>query len=91
MGNYVTLDHGLIMARLMVFDPQNKIFLNQLNKRKPLKFWKTFDSFYSKEYGGTFHFILIDKCEIKDFMQGWEFEEILVGYLDEVLAGEDFK
>lgn len=63
MGNITAIDMGIVVLRCSIFDRKNDLFPYKIDKEKALAksnskpYFMTDYSFYSKEHGGTFHFI----------------------------------
>jgi hypothetical protein len=62
MGNITAIDMGIVILRCTIFDKHNELFPYQIEKAKPKDkkkdhYFMTDYSFYSKEHGGTFHFL----------------------------------
>ena len=63
MGNIAALDMGIVVLRCTIFDKYNDLFpakiqkaIREHNKLAKVHFMNDL-SFYSKEHGGTFHFL----------------------------------
>ncbi len=62
MGNIAAIDIGIVVLRCTIFDRKNYLFPYKVIKEKPGNGGKRPHfmvdySFYSKEHGGTFHFL----------------------------------
>ena len=62
MGNITAIDTGIVVLRCTIFDRKNELFPYKIEKEKDAishkeHYFKTDYSFYSKEHGGTFHFV----------------------------------
>jgi len=62
MGNITAIDMGIVVLRCTIFDKRNELFPYKIEKEKPPEkqkenYFMTDYSFYSKEHGGTFHFL----------------------------------
>lgn len=58
MGNIASLDMGIVVLRCTFFDRNNDLFPSKIQKKYKGKQYFVSDlSFYSKEHGGTFHFL----------------------------------
>ena len=75
MGNIVAVDMGVVILRCTIFDKNNSLFpykiqkqILQKNPEAKVHFMNDL-SFYSKEHGGTFHFMQFNILEADDFMK----------------------
>jgi hypothetical protein len=67
MGNICAIDMGIVILRVSIFDKSNDIFPYKIQKKLNLAdsdsskskepYFMSDLSFYSKEHGGTFHFL----------------------------------
>ena len=85
MGNIAAIDTGIVVLRCAIFDRKNDLYPYKLLKRKQSEGKKNYFmvdySFYSKEHGGTFHFMQFNIMKTQEFMQSLEFD-ILLDFLD---------
>jgi len=69
MGNITAIDMGIVILRCTIFDRQNELFPYQVDTRKLAqanRYFMTDYSFYSKEHGGTFHFLQFNIMNVLD-------------------------
>ena len=86
MGNICAIDMGIVILRVAIFDKSNDIFpykiqkklemLGQKNQNKEPYFMSDL-SFYSKEHGGTFHFLQFNVLCKEEFLESEEFKHFL--------------
>lgn len=71
MGNITAIDMGIVVLRCTIFDKHNDLFPYQAETSHPLvkrkePYFMTDYSFYSKEHGGTFHFLQFNIMNVLD-------------------------
>lgn len=63
MGNVAAVDIGIVVLRCTIFDRHNDLFPYKVIKQRQAaegkirSYFMVDYSFYSKEHGGTFHFL----------------------------------
>ena len=83
MGNIVAIDMGIVVLRITLFDRHNQLFPYKLQKHtKALNpcaktYFMNDLSFYSKEHGGTFHFIQFNILFANQFLESLEFNHLM--------------
>ncbi|CDW82638.1 pantothenate kinase mitochondrial [Stylonychia lemnae] len=74
---------GIVVLRCSVFDRKNDLFPYKIEREKALakkqgnSYFMTDYSFYSKEHGGTFHFIQFSIIDTIEFLESPELDHLL--------------
>jgi len=84
MGNIISIDVGIVLVSITIFDRKNLIFPKKIvetGKAKSLlvddSYFEVDQSFYSTKHGGTFHFAHFNIHFFKSFLESNAFEAII--------------
>ena len=85
MGNIVALDMGIVIMRVAIFDAGNRLFPYKVQQKlrkyatekRPHLYFMSDLSFYSKEHGGTFHFLQFNVLYRDKFLSSTEFKHLM--------------